>query len=449
MKRALILVTLLLAQTCALAQAPVIRASLNPSRNVIVGQPIRLQVTLLVPNYFTGSPDFPTFSMDNAIVIEPQDRPQNLNDNIGGIRYAGISQTYTIYTQVPGDFKLPPIQFTVPYASNPPKTTISHLSLPPLTFRAEIPAAAQDLSYFLPTSNLTLQQRWDSPLKEVRVGDTLSRTITVTTTRTQGMMIPPLTFSAPDGIRLYPEQPQVIDQKTPTGEFIFGRRTETVRYFLQKAGDYTLPPIQMSWWNLNTNKLVTTSLPSVHLSVAENPRYLNELPPTLQTAPTVQPVPKSFWRRYGSWFKVGSPILVGVLLFVWLIWRYLPSIYRHIATRLELRRQSEDAIFQGLVRACRHNDPIEAYRRLLAWTSVRSETNLDRFLRQTHNEELISEVENLGKSLYSKSNTQVWDGHWLATLLIAQKRTQKKRRPTTNGLKGLNPESSELTSVRR
>jgi hypothetical protein len=449
MKRTLILVTLLLSQTCALSQAPVIRASLNPSRNVVVGQPIRLQVTLLVPNYFTGSPDFPTFSIDNAIVIEPQDRPQNLNDTIGGIRYAGISQTYTIYTQVPGDFKLPPIQFTVPYASNPPKTTISHLSLPPLTFRAEIPAAAQDLPYFLPTSNLTLQQKWDSPLKEIRVGDTLSRTITVTTTRTQGMMIPPLTFSAPDGIRLYPEQPKVIDQKTPTGEFIYGRRTESVRYFLQKAGDYTLPPIEISWWNLNTNKLVTAALPPVHLSIAENPGYLNELPPTPEPAPVVQPVRESLWRRYGPWLKIGAPILVGALLLVWLIWRYLPRIYRHIATRLELRRQSEDAIFQGLIRACRRNDPVESYRRLLAWTSVRSETSLDRFLRRTHSQELISEVENLGKSLYSKSNAQVWDGHRLASLLIAQQRTQKKRRPTVNDLTALNPGSSGLTSVRR
>jgi hypothetical protein len=443
MKRILVLLTLLFSQKWALSQAPVIRASLNPSRNVIVGQPMHLRITLLVPNYFTGSPDFPAFSIDNAIVVEPQDRPENLNDTIGGIRYAGISQTYTIYTQLPGEFKLPPVQFTVPYASNPPKTTISHLSLPALTFRAEIPPAAQDLPYFLPTSNLSLQQKWGSPLKDTQVGDTLSRTVTITTTKTQGMMIPPLAFSAPDGIRLYPEQPTVIDQKTPTGEFVYGRRTESARYFLQKAGDYTLPPIQISWWNLNTNKLVTTTLPAVQLSVAENPGYLNELPPAPEPAPVVQPAPESFWKRYGSWIKFGVPGLIGMVLLSWLMWRYLPKVYRCIANRLEIRRQSKDAIFRSLVRACRRNDASEAYRKLLAWTSmeVGGETDLDRFIRQTNDDALTSEVENLGKLLYSGSSTQIWDGHMLASLLIAQRRTQKKQRPKGYGLRALNPES--------
>jgi hypothetical protein len=443
MKRILLLLMFLFMHKWALSQGPVIRASLSPSKNVIVGQPVRLRVILLVPNYFTGSPDFPVFSIDNAIVLEPQDRPENLNDTISGIRYAGISQTYTIYTQVPGDFSLPPVQFTVPYASNPPKTTISHLSLPSLTFRAEIPAAAQNLPYFLPTSNLTLQQKWDSLLKDLRVGNTLSRTITVTTTKTQGMMIPPLTFSAPDGIRLYPEQPTVTDQKTPAGEFVYGRRTESVRYFLQKAGDYTLPPIQITWWNLNTNKLVTATLPAVNLLVAANPGYLNELPPAPEPAPVVQQAPVSFWRRYHYWIKVGVPGLLSILLLAWVVWRYLPRIYWHAAHRFELRRQSNEATFRSLVRACRRNDAAEAYRKLLVWISmaIGGETDLDAFVQQTHDEALIAEIENLGESLYSKSNMPVWDGSLLASLLIAQQRTQKKHRSKAYSLAALNPES--------
>jgi hypothetical protein len=439
MKRLLALTTILAASLHALAQAPVIRASLSPSSNIIVGQPIHLRVTILVPNYFTGSPDFPAFAIENAIVVEPQDRPENLNDTIGGTRYAGISQTYTIYPQVPGEFKLPPAQFTVPYASTPPKTTQAHLSLPSLTFRADIPAAARNLPYFLPTSNLTLQQKWDSPLKNIRVGDTLHRTITITTIKTQGMMIPPLPLDVPDGMRLYKEQPTVLDQKTATGEFVYGRRIESARYLMLKAGDYTLPPVQLQWWNLNTNKLAAATLPPVHLSVAANPDYVEDLPPQKEPIPITQPAPISFWKRYRSWIKVGFPSLVAILLFSWLGWRQLPRVYRNIKYRFERRRESERSYFRRLIHASKRNDAELTYRDLLAWIS-RSEkgADLNSFLREANDEALTVEVERLGNVLYANSKAQGWDGHRLASCLLEYRRSTGRKRSRAYGLAPLN-----------
>ena len=92
----------------AVAQSPVIRAHLEPSNEILVGQPVRLVVSVFVPNYFTGSPEFPEFEMENAIIVMPQDRPENSNTQIGGATYAGITETYVIYPQQAGDFHLPP-----------------------------------------------------------------------------------------------------------------------------------------------------------------------------------------------------------------------------------------------------------------------------------------------------------------------------------------------------
>ncbi len=60
----------------------------------------------------------------------------------------------------------------------------------------------------------------------------------------QAMLIPPLTFEEPDGIRIYNGEPTVRDQKTDRGDFIYGHRVQTAKYFVVKSGDYTLPP-----WN--------------------------------------------------------------------------------------------------------------------------------------------------------------------------------------------------------
>jgi hypothetical protein len=74
---------------------------------------------VFVPNYFTGTPDFPEFEIENAIVVLPQDRPENSNTQFGGVSYAGISETYVIYPQQAGDFHLPFAQIAVPYAVSP------------------------------------------------------------------------------------------------------------------------------------------------------------------------------------------------------------------------------------------------------------------------------------------------------------------------------------------
>src|SRR6202000_3256382 len=136
------------------------------------------------------------------------------------------TETYTIYTQQPGEFRLPAATVTVKYANAPPDSIAAHVPLPSMSFHADVPAAAQGLDYFLPSTQLTMTQKWSTPLTHVRAGDTLTRTITVTCTRMQAMLIPPLPMSAPDGMRVYPNEANVKDKKSEQGEFLFGRRTQ-------------------------------------------------------------------------------------------------------------------------------------------------------------------------------------------------------------------------------
>jgi len=71
MKRVLTAIYCALLTLTARAQAPVVQAHLQPAKSVLVGQPVRLTVPLYVPIYFIGSPDFPEFEIENAIVVLP------------------------------------------------------------------------------------------------------------------------------------------------------------------------------------------------------------------------------------------------------------------------------------------------------------------------------------------------------------------------------------------
>jgi hypothetical protein len=421
------------------AQTPVIRARLVPAKRIIVGQPVHLTVDVLVPNFFTGSPDFPAFDLEDAIVVLPEDTPANISEQINGQTYAGISRTYFIYPQQAGDFKLPPVPFTVPYAKTSPKATQAVLTLPPLTFHADIPAGAKSLSYFLPTTRLTMQQKWSSPLSKLRVGDTVERTIVITALHMQGMLIPPLELQAPTGIRVYADEPKVRDQKTDRGEFIFGSRIESAKYFIQKEGDYTLPAIELRWWNLSSNRLVTANLPAVHFTAVPNPGYVAELPPEPEVVTTAQPRPASLWNRY-RWIVTAVPVLCLALASLWFAYKYLPKLVNVLKRRRERYLRSEAAYFRNLVRACRMKQPQGAYQWLIRWLeSSKSKETLNHFLVCSKDEQLTQQINALTETLFGKFPATAWNGRVMASRLREHRKTASSERKTRTSLPLLNP----------
>jgi len=284
----------------AAAPGPVVRASIATPRPIIVGQAVRVNVTVLVPNYFMGEPEFPQFNMDNAIVVLPEETPQNSNETIAGQTYAGITVTYRIYPQQPGSFKLPKADVGVKYAADPPKSVEVHVPLPTVEFEAVIPPEAADLDYFLPTTSLKIAQKLDKQPKNLRVGDTVTRTVTISVSKLHAMLIPPTKFEAQVGLAVYPKQPRVDDIKTDRGEFVEGRRIDIATYLIRKDGDYTLPAIQVEWWNLDRGKVERATLPAIRFTAVPNPAANPEIPPEPEpVTETAAPKPAGSDSIYG------------------------------------------------------------------------------------------------------------------------------------------------------
>lgn len=410
---------LLLFTLYSLAQKPVVRAHLEPPSNIMVGQPVRLVVSVFVPNYFTGAPEFPEFEMENAIVVLPQDRPENSNTQINGGTWFGITQTYVIYPQQTGDFHIPPAQLTVPYAIAPPKSTTEQVTLPLISFHAAVPEAAKDLPYFLPTTQLTITQRWSPALKDLRTGDTIERTITVTANKVQSMLIPPLALDAPDGIRVYAGEPVTRDQKSARGDFLYGQRIESAKYLINKAGNYVLPPLKLTWWNLTEHRLVVTTLTEVKLSAATNPNYVEELPPPASGVSQIAPVKKAnLWTRYRLSMLAAAGLLFLLLLMYWL--HHVPSAIKKRYESWCIRRRSSEAYyFRNLQRACLRNDPVQSYIWLLKWfRSTNPEQSLQESAIVVNNHDLLTAIDELAIAIYAKNSHEThWRGANLAILL--------------------------------
>jgi hypothetical protein len=452
MRRLCLAFVLALATQKLLPQAPVVRAHLDPGGTVFVGQPVRLVVSVFVPNYFTGAPEFPEFEIENAIVVLPQDRPENSNAQINGKTYAGITQTYVIYPQQAGDFHVPSAKLSIPYAIAPPKSTTASPSLPSLTFHAEVPAAARNLPYFLPTTNLTLAEKWSRPLKNLAAGDSIERTITITASKMQAMLIPPLPHDEPDGLRVYPGEPVVHDQKTVRGDFIFGQRIETAKYLIQKPGTYTLPSVQLQWWNLSTHRLATALLPSTTFSAVSNPNYTAELPPPMvQVAAPVEKM--SFWRQYRAKLRFAIQILLSPLVFV-LLARLLRLVLKKVGGRWQHWKSSEPGHFLRLLHAAYTNKSSSTYICLLQWCGMTFPgVPMHETLQASGDTVLVSEVETLAASLYGTATHRKfeWKGSQLAARLKQLRHNARRRRylaTTRSRLSALNPGAFRVSKAR-
>jgi hypothetical protein len=436
MKTFLLVFLLVCSAPIARAQSPVVHATLTPQTGIIVGEPVRLTVTVLVPTFFTEGPQFPAIDLENAVVVQ-QDDNHNTREQIDGSIYAGIIQTYLIYAQQPGKYVLPAAPILITYSDKPPHVAKLTVPLQSLSFQADIPAQAQGLSYFLPTTRLTMQQTWDPALKNLRAGATVQRSVVVTAANTQAMLIPPLLFDAPDGVRIYAKEAHLEDQKTPYGQFIAGQRSQTVRYFIAKSGDYTLPGIELKWWNLNTRQLVTAKLPAVHFFASES--GADALPPPLTTIVSAEPAPVSFWRRHLQLIIKASVVWIAGLLMFRICWHYGKNILQHARLQRERRRHSEAALFRSLLRACKRSDPQQAYICLLRWRRQEDNDRIDLCPRANDSRDLQEEIENLGAKLYSAHSMPTWNGKRLSRLLRTRHKMVHSNSRRTSALPKLNP----------
>ena len=70
---------------------------------------------------------------------------------------------------------------------------------------------------WLPSSKVELTETWNGDLGELRVGEPITRTITMTAEGQTGAQINPLELPSSSDFRLYPDQAQIETRKTNNG----------------------------------------------------------------------------------------------------------------------------------------------------------------------------------------------------------------------------------------
>lgn len=370
-------------------------------------------------------------------LIEKLGDENTYSTQVKGVDYWVTERKYAIFPQQSGVFTIAPLVLNaeVLVQSQRPQfngffnrqaTETRRISSKAITLNVQAVPASFNNAAWLSAESLQLAEKWSDNGLQIKVGEPLTRTLTVLAKGTTVGQLPELSGQlALDGIKTYPDQPVLKEDKQSDGLTAF--REEKVAFIPSKPGDYTLPALEISWFNIKTQQVEVARLPSVTIKalaaagdVVQQPQAQSPLQPEhVATASEGQAVVNGelrFWQALSALLAVGW-LLTGIRMF------------RHAS-----RESVDDANFgetlpdtaaeKALKRACQENDPQAAKQALLQWGRRQFGADSLGAIAVFCPQALADEINSLNRQLYAQGQ-QSWRGlaFWQA---FSQRAVEKK-----------------------
>lgn len=353
---------------------------------------------------------------------------QNYERRINGVAHAVHEIIYAVFPENSGTLQIPALNYV---AIVGPRDPFSLLNRNTQRLRLRSKAKTLDViprpknytgSQWLPAAGLNLKQSWSHDPKNFKVGEPISRIITLSAEGLRAAQLPPLPALQVEGLKTYPNQPQQEDQASSQG--ITGSSTETTAIVATKPGKYQLPPISVTWWDSKTQQQRTTELPAFQFqvkgaaSVTTPPPQSNGEAAPNQTMAAVDP---GFWRTLAI-IAIASHLL-------WLI--YLFKTRKKLLTSKKPDDNTSASLHRvtaQLKQALRDGIPINIQKALINWLNIRwpeaKGNNLGEINRVLDFKE-IAEIQNLLNGTLYLTSPQPLDKKRLDTLIQQLLKRQK------------------------
>lgn len=385
---------------------------------------------------------------DGAEVIQLEDK--NYHRNINGKNYNVSEKRYAVFFGQAGEVTLPGQRLTAlltgsqrrgfgfdPFArgkelqleSKP--ITIKVLAAPSINTSNTSDTQAtrtRQSNIWLPAKDIQIADSWSDDVHTISLGEPVTRSISVLARGLPSALLPEVIGKDVDGINSYPEKPELINQEYTGG--IASKRTDTYAIVPTQVGTFTLPAINLEWWNTQTNRLELATLPERTIIVSAAPSNgtavdnskLTEssgdgLLPPLETSssknsslenpslhnkePNDKNAVSGFWKPTAL-----IAITAWLITLAWLILRPRPAITNLPSDSLagplhQNHSQSLKKIRKQLDQACKNNDASSAKQLLQHWLQafdkeqhICSNLDSDGAISQANSHDILSAINN-------------------------------------------------------
>ena len=312
-----------------------------------------------------------------------------------GTLYRVLERDYALFAYQAGTLEIGPVGFVGrgggsalfglfddPFGNRMRPPRMVRASSNPVSLKIEPVPTSFTGDRWLPAKNLQLLETGIDKNGPLLAGKPLTRRIMLLADGLTSSQLPPIDTTLPEGIKPYEERPLLHDNPGRTG--ISGSRQSTVTLMPTQPGHYTLPAIEIPWWNTETDRQEMARLPAVELDILPNPAAsaVDTSPQPAQSdatqehAPQTAPategpkgpaVPWLVWLLAGAWLAT---------LLAWWFTHRRGAEHRRRPTQGETtlpaseRRQAMDEVVAAMGHAYACGDAEAARERWLEWARL-------------------------------------------------------------------------------
>ncbi len=245
--------------------------------------------------------------------------------------------------------------------------------------------------HWLPAQALSIADSWSAGPPSLRVGEPVTRELTLTARGLSGTQIPRIEIPVPTGVRAYPEKTE--SESRTDGATLYGISRQRITLIPTARSEVVFPEIRVPWWDTGAQQERVAVVPAMTLPVeaaaggAPSPQETpaSSVAPTAPAPTTtaqsqeVSPGPgartpasagSAFGVEWQRWLALAAAGLLLAVAAGWLWWRRARGRAHADPApgRTPVLRTSE--LRQRLQQACRADDPTAAAEALLDWARV-------------------------------------------------------------------------------
>ncbi|MHC8320586.1 hypothetical protein ACYZT4_07785 [Pseudomonas sp. GB2N2] len=309
-----------------------IQTRLHPADSVMVGGLLELQLDVLTDTWFTDAPTLPDLKLPGALVLPPDGHAEHINQTLDGKSFNGMRYSYRISPNLARSFDIPPLTVRVsPGQASAPLNAQSQ----PLHFTATQPPGFNPDEPVLVAQALRFTQKVTQSATPLKVGDSLTRELTLQADGALAMSLPVPTLVDVSGLSRYPKAPQIKTLDDGRGNFTGGQRIDTASYRIDTEGSHTLPAIEVKWWDASSQQTRTAQVPALIFDAVVNDAYK----PMFSITEDLQRLGQPNRLRFSGRWLVVLALLSAVALLGWLA---RPFVHRGYVA-LQARRRDRHA----------------------------------------------------------------------------------------------------------
>lgn len=409
-----------------------LHVEVDPKQAYVQAQVIYTIQVYIDVNINNASLSEPALSAADA-VVKKLGEDRRFEKQHQGRHYQVVERRYAIFPQQSGRLTISPVVFNAQVLSNnrprhffdpfPQSSQTKRIQSRAIELDVKpIPADHQGKAW-LPARNVQIEESWPEEPPKFKVGEAVTRTITLGAEGLTAAQLPAISMDTPDGFKAYPDQPVLDDQPRDNG--VIGIRQEKIALIATRPGSYELPEITISWWNTTTQQTELARIAKRRITVlaADGTTQQPSQPDTNTAVDTAKdeamaslPTPTGtagFW----PWLSLGLGLGWLMTLAAW-VYYHQQAKTRPITPPRQAQTQRQASLKQALKQvqqACSHNDALACKQALLYWAKLRYPNDTPTSLAglgQRLGSNLQPHIDELHQRLYSPS-AKTWQGQAL------------------------------------